>query len=243
MKPEGSARKILAGVSAGALALSVIACTGCTTANAVLYPGAHTYHELDSNWDLAYGWYEAEIPEGFFANNLGTVFSSTEDTLYTFDNPEMPNTSSYQSIQVRLERGYIDSTELKTTASDTAWSNDPDYANAVPFIEYKTTYEKQAEKKIGDRTWTVMEASPAVDSSIAAERQEPAAIAKKSCKYLTQLDDKAYMVVDGYQIAAGEDLIENFLESIKTVDGNYYDTFEAWTFEKSISKKSPAGMW
>lgn len=243
MAIKPTARRVLAGACASALVLGALACVGCSTANAALEPGAHTYHKLDSDWSLKYGWYEANTPEGFTVNDNGTIYSTSEDTLYTFDNPESPNTSSYQSIQVRVERGYIDDTELKTDATKTSWTNDPDYDNAVPFIELKTAYKQVGEKTIGGRTWTVLEASPAKDTSIASERQEPVDGAKKSCKYITKLDDKAYAVVDGYQIAAGDNVIETFLESMKTVDKDYYEIFEEWSFQNSISKKSPAGMW
>lgn len=243
MKTKAFAWKALAGVAAGALALGAAACAGCAATSTLYEAGTHTYHELDTDWGLAYGWYEADAPEGFTVNDNGTIYSTTADRLYTFDNPGSPNTSDYQAIQVRLERGYIDDTEVKTSATSTAWTNDPAYENAAPFIEAKTTYKVTGEKELGGRTWTVMEAEPAVDSSTAAERKEPADSAKSSCKYLTQLDDKAYAVVDGYQIAADDDLIEDFLGSMKTVDSDFYDIFQEWSFENSVSKKSPAGMW
>lgn len=236
------AKRILTGVTAGALGLSLVACVGCA-ATSTLDPGAHTYHEKDTDWELAYGWYEAEVPDGFYANDLGTVFSSTEDRLYTFDSPGLSNTSDYQSIQVRLERGLIDSYEVKTSASETAWTNDPSYENTTAFIETKTAFKETGTETIGNLTWTVLEADPASDSSVTPERQESTTNAKKSCKYVAQLDDTAYVVVDGYQIAADDDLIKNFLASMKTVDGAYYDTFATWSLENSISKKSAAGMW
>ena len=244
MKIQTTACKVLVGAAAGALAVGLFACAGCSSAKSTLYPaGTHTYHKTDTNWDLAYGWYEASTPAGFTVSDNGTIYSTTTDRLYSFDNPGMPNTSDYQSIQVRLERGLIDDTEVKTTASKTAWTNDPAYENAIPFIELKTTYKEKGTKTLGGKTWTVLEATPAVDSTVASERMEPKDAAKSSCKYITQLDDTAYVVVDGYQIGADDELIVNFLNSMKTVDANYYDTFEAWSFEHSISKKSPAGMW
>ena len=244
MKIQTTTHKILAGAATGALAVGLFACVGCSSAPSTLYQaGTHAYHQTDTNWDLAYGWYEASAPEGFTVSDNGTIYSTTTDRLYSFDNPGMPNTSDYQSIQVRLERGFIDDTEVKTTATKTAWTNDPAYENAIPFIEMKTAYKEKGTKTLGGKTWTVLEATPAVDTSVAAERLEPEKAAKSSCKYITQLDDTAYVVVDGYQIGAGDKLIEDFLESMKTVDGNYYDTFEAWSLEHSISKKSPAGMW
>lgn len=243
MKTSNITHRALVGVVAGALVAGAVASIGCATASAALDPGAHAYHQLDTDWDLAYGWYEADTPAGFTANDNGTIFSKTSDRLYSFDNPGSPNTSDYQAIQVRIERGYIDDTEVKTSATSTAWTNDPDYENAVPFIEMKTKYKEVGEREIGGRTWTVLEADPAVDSTVADERKEPTDSAKKSCKYITKLDDEAYAVIDGYQIAADDDLIVDFLESMKTVDKDFYDIFQEWSFENSISKKSAAGMW
>lgn len=255
MKKGNGMRKAAAGICCAALVAGSLAGVGCSSSgNQTLYPaGTHTYHQLDSNWDLAYGWYQADTPEGFHVNNQGTIFStdnkvtdaetSTDDTLYKFDHPGMTDSSSYQSIQVRLEKGYIDSTEVKTNASETAWQNDPSYENLQKWIETKTAFRKTGEKDLGGRTWTVYEAKPAVDANVDASRAVSADKAKASCKYVTKLDDKAYVVIDGYQIAADDDIMTNFLNSFKTVDSNYYDTFEAWNEENSISKKSPAGMW
>lgn len=243
MRTTSMTRRVLAGVASCALGLGLIACTGCAATGEALNPGAHTYHELDTNWDLAYGWYEADTPEGFYVNDLGTTFSTTQDKLYTFDNPGLSNSSDYQSIQVRLERGVIDSYEVKTSASDTAWKNDPVYENAIASIESNTSFEELGVEKIGELTWTILEADPALDSAVTSERKVAAADAKKSCKYVAQLDDTAYVVVDGYQIAADDDLIKDFLASMKTLDSDYYDTFAAWSLENSISKKSAAGMW
>lgn len=255
MKMGRTTKKIAVGAACAVLATGLIACAGCSSSSSsTLYEaGTHTYHQLDTNWELAYGWYQADTPEGFHVNNQGTIFStdskvtdaesSAVDTMYKFDNPGSTNSSSYQSIQVRLEKGYVDSTEVKTKASDTAWQNDPSYENELKRIEMKTAYRKTGEKEINGRTWVVMEADPAVDASVDASRAASGKGKKKSCKYLTKLDDKAYVVVDGYQIAADDDIMTNFLNSFQTVDSNYYDTFQAWNEENSISKKSPAGMW
>lgn len=248
---KGSAmKKAAAGAMSVALATGLIACVGCSSGNSTQYDaGSHTYHQMDSNWQLAYGWYQADTPEGFHANDLGTRFSTGDDgeepgQLYKFDSPGQTNlNANYRAIQVRLEKGEITDTKLKTNASETAWQNDPTYDNAVKFIEAKTAYRKTGEKDINGRTWTVMEANPAADASVASERAVPAGQAKKSCKYLTKLDDKAYVVIDGYQIAADDDVMTTFLNSFQTVDSNYWDTFQQWTEEKSLSKKSAAGMW